>query len=816
MEQMAGAEACRERGSRAAPRVPATAFPRARLLERLNASVDVAVVHGPVGSGKTTLLASWAAAVEPPVLWCEPEGGRLPFAEIETFAAERPGVLVIDGGERVEGDELIRLGSLIDRAPQLRLAVATRAARTAREIASVSDAAVDVIASSDLLVTVDELRDAGLLGTAEARAELLRDTEGLMIAVRARLDDAVRGASGVRDRLRRTLRGELDEQPGRYELAVRLAILPRVDRSILAAWEIHEGIIDDLDGAGLAEWDGDWLRMHPFIRGALAEDAEEQLSGAERRTLLAAATRSSLIRRDPLQALRTAFDLDDLELATEVVFANMVDLLEARDECYEIFTGVRASRLRGYPGLTVMLVLLSNMAPDTRPRALQLLAAESLFQRLQPSRGRHRERVVYRAFEAAALRLTPFSGRALPLIRQAVDDFTTLSDEDMDALGRMGPMLQVHLGIGAFYLRDLELARRCFDLADALHAEAGRADRVDPLSMRAGLAALSGELSLARRLLAEADAAEWPPGWRGSSPADFFNLCGAVLALEDGDPHAAGKSLDAAGPLVDMVEHWTIYALVRARRDRLAGEVEAGLVRVQRLREQRGSAPLTPMARSLLDAAEAELLLAAGEPAEARRIAARSAKHSAPCGIALARAELALNRTSEAAVQAHRVLSTAGIATRNRLEAELVLACSALRTGHERDAATLLPRIAELVRSTGMRAPLRAISLRDRDALREGMIHAGVSPDIVSLIAVEASRTDADVTLMRGLSPREHAVLEVLAETGAIDEIAARLYVSRNTVKSQLRTVYRKLGVSSREAALTRAAVLGLLEDPAA
>jgi LuxR family maltose regulon positive regulatory protein len=56
----------------------------------------------------------------------------------------------------------------------------------------------------------------------------------------------------------------------------------------------------------------------------------------------------------------------------------------------------------------------------------------------------------------------------------------------------------------------------------------------------------------------------------------------------------------------------------------------------------------------------------------------------------------------------------------------------------------------------------------------------------------------------------------VLAETGAIDEIAARLYVSRNTVKSQLRTVYRKLGVSSREAALTRAAVLGLLEDPAA
>jgi LuxR family maltose regulon positive regulatory protein len=66
------------------------------------------------------------------------------------------------------------------------------------------------------------------------------------------------------------------------------------------------------------------------------------------------------------------------------------------------------------------------------------------------------------------------------------------------------------------------------------------------------------------------------------------------------------------------------------------------------------------------------------------------------------------------------------------------------------------------------------------------------------------------------LTPREHAVLAALAETGALDEIAANLYVSRNTVKSQLSTVYRKLGVSSREAALTRAAVLGLLEEPAA
>ena len=80
------------------------------------------------------------------------------------------------------------------------------------------------------------------------------------------------------------------------------------------------------------------------------------------------------------------------------------------------------------------------------------------------------------------------------------------------------------------------------------------------------------------RLLAEADAAEWPTGWRQSSPADFFNLGMATLALEDGEHETAQNHLDTSGPIVDLVEHWTIYALVRARRDRLAGEVEAGLM----------------------------------------------------------------------------------------------------------------------------------------------------------------------------------------------------------------------------------------------
>ena len=43
-------------------------------------------------------------------------------------------------------------------------------------------------------------------------------------------------------------------------------------------------------------------------------------------------------------------------------------------------------------------------------------------------------------------------------------------------------------------------------------------------------------------------------------------------------------------------------------------------------------------------------------------------------------------------------------------------------------------------------------------------------------------------------------------------EIGETLFVSRNTVKTQAISVYRKLGVSSRSEAIARAAELGLFD----
>jgi DNA-binding CsgD family transcriptional regulator len=74
--------------------------------------------------------------------------------------------------------------------------------------------------------------------------------------------------------------------------------------------------------------------------------------------------------------------------------------------------------------------------------------------------------------------------------------------------------------------------------------------------------------------------------------------------------------------------------------------------------------------------------------------------------------------------------------------------------------------------------------------------------ETVDLRMVPAQRT----TLTR----RERVILSNLDESTTLDEIASRLWVSRNTVKSQVRSVYRKLGVSTRADAVARARQYGL------
>ena len=64
--------------------------------------------------------------------------------------------------------------------------------------------------------------------------------------------------------------------------------------------------------------------------------------------------------------------------------------------------------------------------------------------------------------------------------------------------------------------------------------------------------------------------------------------------------------------------------------------------------------------------------------------------------------------------------------------------------------------------------------------------------------------------LAEPLTAAELRVLKLLP-TSTYPQIAATLYISRNTVKTHLRSIYQKLGVVSRSQAIGRAADLRLL-----
>ena len=83
------------------------------------------------------------------------------------------------------------------------------------------------------------------------------------------------------------------------------------------------------------------------------------------------------------------------------------------------------------------------------------------------------------------------------------------------------------------------------------------------------------------------------------------------------------------------------------------------------------------------------------------------------------------------------------------------------------------------------------------------------SPTFRGLLTVEHAA--ADRAGGPPLTPAELRLLPYLQTHLTFREIGERLFVSRNTVSSEVGSIYRKLGVSSRSDAVQRATAIGLL-----
>ncbi|WP_315900762.1 LuxR C-terminal-related transcriptional regulator [Microbacterium esteraromaticum] len=101
---------------------------------------------------------------------------------------------------------------------------------------------------------------------------------------------------------------------------------------------------------------------------------------------------------------------------------------------------------------------------------------------------------------------------------------------------------------------------------------------------------------------------------------------------------------------------------------------------------------------------------------------------------------------------------------------------------------------------------------REIDELRSRRPHVGVLTE-----QIDQFRAKLDETAARGanvpLTPAELRLLPYLQTHLTIAEIGRRLFVSRNTVSSQVGSIYRKLGVTTRASAVDEAVSTGLLGE---
>jgi LuxR family maltose regulon positive regulatory protein len=210
-----------------------------------------------------------------------------------------------------------------------------------------------------------------------------------------------------------------------------------------------------------------------------------------------------------------------------------------------------------------------------------------------------------------------------------------------------------------------------------------------------------------------------------------------------------------------------------------------------------------------VDAAEAYLLVESS-PSEAGRLIDRM---PASLETAFLRTRLALvrgdpNGASEVLAQIEDDLTT----PRRRLRWQLLDA----RTGSASSEESLRAAL-ELAAREGF---IRCFVDEGDDLLPLLHEQAGAAPacfvqDVLSAFETSsratAPRAEGKQGLVEPLSQREQVVLSYLPSWVSSNEIAAELYISLNTLKSHLRSIYRKLGASSRREAVVLARSRGLL-----
>ena len=255
--------------------------------------------------------------------------------------------------------------------------------------------------------------------------------------------------------------------------------------------------------------------------------------------------------------------------------------------------------------------------------------------------------------------------------------------------------------------------------------------------------------------------------------------------------------------------------LLSAEVRRLSGQPRAALVVLRDLRED-----IAAQARAVghvgrladeIGAAEARSLLDAGD-VEAAATLVDGLSDGPERQLLSARVLLGRGASAAAVAAAIGHRRSGSWSRQHRLEAEVLLAAA--------EAAGVAPlRAARLVASleegeaSGWVLPFLGHG-PVVDALLQTLPLATLHPALASSLSASATDAQHVARASRDLTPRELRLLHFLPTHLSYAEIGERLFISVNTVKTNLKTLYRKLGATTRAEAVDLAAKAGLLEAP--
>lgn len=500
----------------------------------------------------------------------------------------------------------------------------------------------------------------------------------------------------------------------------------------------------------------------------------------------------------PVPAFLRAVEVGDLAAASDVLRIAWYDVLRDGPQ----FGGIRRvldevplTEMRDHPLLALALGLAYNADGLRRAKAGQYFAIATEGHGSARGELSTGERVLVCTGQSAALRVVGHYELSARAARGGMRAIEALGTDPAAEVGFL-PRIYAQLGISLYYGGALTEALEAFQRG---YAEVGAADPAGftNLSMLAGVHAIRGDLPEALTYVELARGEPWSDVQRTTYTGTFYQLAEAVLAIESGEAIAAQGHLDAMRHDRRSIEHWVAIARVEALTALIARDPARGLARLESFADLRATEERSADNRQALASVRVLLHLAIGNLDSATAILARDAPDTAQSVVDRARL-LLVGGQPGAALGELRAVAGEPQSSRTRAECLAITAAAALRTSTARRADAIVDQLGALMRETGQRLAIRLLPQDDV----ERVVASGIRLGYEDVFGGEQRSVFVGAHEPMELTPRELHVARALARTSSTAELAAELSVSVNTVKSQLRSVYRKLGVSTRDEAV--------------